>query len=100
VLEALRRNGDEFDLVLLDLHMPEIDGIAALSDIRSGAIGPKATSIWIIALTADVREEQRKRGMAAGLNDYLTKPLRPADLEAALLRFKAKREAKADGRRT
>jgi PAS domain S-box-containing protein len=91
VLEVLRQHADAFDFVLLDLHLPEIDGISALRNIRSGRAGPAAQGIWIIALTADVREEQRVRSMAEGLNDYLTKPLRPTDLESALKRFRAHR---------
>ena len=94
-LQMLRENAEAFDLVLLDLHMPEIDGIAALRDIRSGRVGIPAQGLWIIALTADVREEQRVRGMAEGLNDYLTKPLRPLDLETALRRFRAHRAARS-----
>src|SRR5690606_23213698 len=66
VLELLRQNAGAFDLLLLDLHMPEIDGLAALRDIRSGAAGKGAQAMWVIALTADAREEQRVRGMAAG----------------------------------
>jgi CheY-like chemotaxis protein len=93
VLEILQRSAEMFDLVLLDLHMPEIDGLAVLRDIRSGKVGKAAESIWIVALTADVREEQRIRGMAGGLNDYLIKPLKPSDLEAALKRFRAHRAA-------
>jgi CheY-like chemotaxis protein len=91
VLDILRAKGESFDVLLLDLHMPEIDGIAALRDIRSGAAGPAAQSLWIIALTADARPEQRARGMAEGLNDYLTKPLKPSELEAALKRFRNQR---------
>jgi PAS domain S-box-containing protein len=92
-LEMLRQNAGAFDVVLLDLHMPEVDGISALRDIRSGRAGSAAQSLWVIALTADAREEQRVRGMAEGLNDYLTKPLKPSDLEAALRRFSAHRAA-------
>jgi CheY-like chemotaxis protein len=95
VLEMLRQNAEAFDLVLLDLHMPGVDGIAALREIRSGRVGAAAQHIWVIALTADVREEQRTRGMAEGLNDYLTKPLRPSDLEAALKRFRAHRASRS-----
>jgi CheY-like chemotaxis protein len=91
VLEMLRQQADAFDFVLLDLHMPQIDGISALRSIRSGRAGIAAQGIWIIALTADAREEQRVRGMAEGLNDYLTKPRRPTDLESALKRFRAHR---------
>jgi PAS domain S-box-containing protein len=95
VLEILRQNPEAFDVVLLDLHMPEIDGLAVLNGIRAGLAGQSAKSMWVIALTADVREEQRMRGMAGGLNDYLTKPLKPADLEAALKRFRAHRAARS-----
>jgi CheY-like chemotaxis protein len=93
-LEMLRNNAEAFDLVLLDLHMPEIDGIAALRDIRSGTAGAAAKSIWVIALTADVRAEQRARVVAEGVNDYLTKPIKPSDLEAALKRFRSHRAAR------
>jgi CheY-like chemotaxis protein len=95
VLDMLRDDGAAFDLVLLDLHMPVVDGITALREIRSGQVGTAAQSVWIVALTADAREEQRVRGMAGGLNDYLTKPLRPSDLEAALKRFRAHRAARS-----
>jgi PAS domain S-box-containing protein len=95
VLEMLSVGAEAYDLVLLDLHMPEVDGIAALRDIRSGRAGDAAKGIWIIALTADVRDEHRVRGMAEGLNDYLTKPLKPTDLESALKRFRAHRATHA-----
>ena len=94
VLNMLRDNGQAFDVVLLDLHMPEIDGIGVLRDIRSGHVGAAAQRVWVIALTADAREEQRRLGMAEGLNDYLTKPLKPMDLESALKRFRAHRLAR------
>ncbi len=74
--------------------MPEMDGFAALEEIRSGRAGARAQSMWIIALTADARDEQRVRGMAAGLNDYLTKPLRLGELEAAMRRFQDQRNVR------
>jgi CheY-like chemotaxis protein len=83
----------DFDLVILDLNLPESDGSSALREIRAGRAGPVAQTIWIIALTADPREEPRSRGMAEGLNDYLTKPLKLSDLEAALKKFRAHRAA-------
>jgi CheY-like chemotaxis protein len=91
---VLRERAADFDLVLLDLHMPEMDGITALREIRSGNAGPRAQTMWIIALTADVREQQRKRAMDAGLNEYLTKPLNIAELEAALRRYRTERLAR------
>jgi PAS domain S-box-containing protein len=90
-LEELSERAGDYDLVLLDLHMPEMDGISALQEIRKGNVGPVAQSMWIIALTADAREDERSRGLAAGLDDYLTKPLRVPELQAALRRFRAER---------
>jgi PAS domain S-box-containing protein len=90
-LEELTHHADDYDVVLLDLHMPEMDGLTALRAIRGGKAGPVAQSMWIVALTADAREEQRARARAAGINDYLTKPLKPAELEGAFQRFRAER---------
>jgi PAS domain S-box-containing protein len=92
-IEELKQRGDDFDLVLLDFHMPEMDGITALQEIRAGRAGIAAQSIWVIALTADARDEQRARAVAAGINDYLTKPLKLAELEAAFERYRAERAA-------
>ncbi|MSU72945.1 MAG: response regulator [Opitutus sp.] len=71
-----------------------MDGLAALREIREGRAGAEARNIWIIALKADARDEERARGMAAGLNDYLTKPLQMPELEAALRRFRRARGVK------
>ena len=90
-LEELNDHAASYDLVLLDLHMPEMDGLTCLREIRRGASGEPAKNLWIIALTADAREDQRSRGLAAGLNDYLTKPLKVAELEQALRRFRTER---------
>ncbi len=93
-INELRERAPEFDVVLLDLHMPEMDGLQALERIRRGEAGPRARTMWVIALTADARPEQRARGFATGLNDYLTKPLRTAELESALRRYRAERLAR------
>ncbi len=90
-LELLRARAAEFDVVVVDVHMPLMDGISAVKEIRAGRAGAAAQGLWIIALTADVRDEQRARGMAEGLNEYLTKPLKPADLEGALRAFRTHR---------
>jgi CheY-like chemotaxis protein len=90
-ITELSQHADDFDLVLLDLHMPEMDGLSALERIRRGEAGPRAQTMWVAALTADVRAEQRTRGFAVGLNDYLTKPLRVPELEAAFRRYRAER---------
>jgi CheY-like chemotaxis protein len=90
-ITELSQHADDFDLVLLDLHMPEMDGLSALERVRRGEAGPRAQTMWVAALTADVRPEQRTRGFAVGLNDYLTKPLRVPELEAAFRRYRAER---------
>ncbi len=90
-LEVLTAHPGEFDLLLLDMHMPELDGLATVSAIRAGQAGPEAQRLWVIALTADAREQQRAQAMDAGLNGYLTKPLNLAELDAALSRLRDER---------
>jgi CheY-like chemotaxis protein len=90
-VEELRRTAP--DVVLMDLHMPELDGLAATMKIRAGESGDARRDVWIIALTADAREEQRMHTLAAGANDYLTKPVRLPELTAALRRFMQERRS-------
>ena len=73
-----------FDIILMDCQMPELDGFEATRRIRRTAA--PWSSIPIVAVTAAAMIGDRDRCMAAGMNDYLTKPLRPHDLRAALLR--------------
>jgi signal transduction histidine kinase/DNA-binding response OmpR family regulator/HPt (histidine-containing phosphotransfer) domain-containing protein len=76
--------GMRFGAILMDLHMPRMDGLQATRVIqeRFGADAPP-----IIALTADASTEDRDRCAAAGMNDYLTKPLHVAALTEALERW-------------
>ncbi len=85
--EALRAARDRlFDVVLMDLHMPVLDGVAATRAIR--ALPDRARStVPIVALTADAFSETRERCLVAGMNDFLTKPVSPQKLAATLRRL-------------
>lgn len=71
-VDAFERRG--FDLILMDCHMPVMDGYAATEKIRSSSISGRY--VPIIAMTADVLETQRQRCIAAGMNDFLSKPVK------------------------
>jgi PAS domain S-box-containing protein len=93
-LAQLTAPGAAHDVVLLDLHMPELDGLATLKKIRAGEAGLRVQTIWVAALTADVRPEQRARVLAAGADDFLTKPLQLPELEASFRRYRETRGIK------
>ena len=84
-VDAVREG--RYDLVLMDMHMPEMDGIEATREIRRLEAESGHPGIYIIALTADAMAGDREKCISAGMNDYLTKPLRPHDLQGALQRF-------------
>jgi signal transduction histidine kinase/DNA-binding response OmpR family regulator len=73
-----------YDLVLMDMQMPVMDGLAATRAIR---LKPQFRSLPIIAMTANVMESDRERCSAAGMNDHLAKPIDPEALFAAMLRW-------------
>ncbi|MFM8769224.1 MAG: response regulator [Rubrivivax sp.] len=75
-----------WDIVLMDLHMPNMDGLQATQAIRS-LPHTQRSQVPIVALTADVFPETRERCQAAGVQDFLTKPVDTAELAACLLRL-------------
>ncbi|MGL6109412.1 MAG: ATP-binding protein [Rubrivivax sp.] len=86
-LEAVQAIREQrFDVVLMDLHMPLLDGVAATLSIRALPDGAAAT-VPIIALTADAFAQTRERCLMAGMNDFLAKPVSPEKLSAMLRRL-------------
>jgi CheY-like chemotaxis protein len=73
-----------YDVVLMDVQMPELDGLEATRRIR--AWGPAAAGPHIVAMTANALEGDRETCLAAGMDDYVSKPIRPDALAAALQR--------------
>ena len=86
-LEIVQAEHDEFDLILMDIQMPILDGYQATEQIREWEAEQQRKPIPIIALTADAFEENRQKGLALGMNDYLTKPLNQAKFVEVLARY-------------
>jgi PAS domain S-box-containing protein len=87
-----------FDVVLMDVQMPVMDGLAATRAIReSEARNPGRRRLPIMALTAYAMRGDRERCLAAGMDDYLTKPVKPDELSAALNHLVGADAAPADG---
>ncbi|TPW20146.1 MAG: BaeS [Elusimicrobia bacterium] len=87
-LEAARGGG--YALVLLDCQMPVMDGYEVVAAIR--ALGGTVGTVPVVAVTANALEGDREMALAAGMDDYLSKPLRVQDLAEALGRWLGSRE--------
>ena len=83
-LEALEK--ENFDLILMDLQMPEMDGFEATATIRQKEAA-NGSHMPIVALTAHAMKGDREKCLAAGMDGYLTKPIRPSDLDEVLRRY-------------
>jgi PAS domain S-box-containing protein len=85
--KALERLAEQtFDAVLMDCQMPVLDGYEAARRIRSGRLPGVNPAVPIIALTSYAREDDRIQCLEAGMNDHVAKPMRMAELAAALAR--------------
>jgi two-component system sensor histidine kinase/response regulator len=73
-----------YDLILMDMQMPVLDGVEATRAIRAR---PDGGSIPIIAMTANAFDDDRQRCFAAGMNDFIAKPVDPAQLQDTLLKW-------------
>jgi PAS domain S-box-containing protein len=78
----------QFDLILMDMQMPVMDGYQATTLIRQRELDT-AEHIPIVAMTAEALKGDRERCLAAGMDDYITKPIDPAELYRAVERFPA-----------
>jgi PAS domain S-box-containing protein len=90
--ELTDSQGKGFDLVLMDIHMPDMDGVEAATHIRAlypEDAGPAAGRPPIVALTANAFAEDRAAYLEAGLDDYLAKPFEKADLAMLLARWRS-----------
>jgi signal transduction histidine kinase/ligand-binding sensor domain-containing protein/DNA-binding response OmpR family regulator len=81
-VDALKEGA--YDMVLMDVQMPEMDGIEATRRIRAGLSGEANTRIPIVAMTAHAMKGDRERCLESGMNAYLAKPIRPAELRDAI----------------
>ncbi len=91
-VDAVRRQ--HYDIVFMDVQMPELDGIQATCAIRAL---PLETQPWIVAMTAGAMREDRDACLAAGMDDYVSKPVQVHELGAAIQRTAAARPASAEG---
>ena len=95
-IEALERQ--PYDLLLSDVQMPDMDGLEATRRILQR--WPEGQRPWIVAMTAEAMSGDRERCLDAGMNDYITKPIRVEELVAAIKRAPRLADANAEPSRT
>jgi CheY-like chemotaxis protein len=76
---------EDFDLILMDIHMPVMDGVEASKIIRNSAKG-KVANIPIIALTANVMSDDIAHYLSIGINAHIAKPTQPKDLHNTIVK--------------
>lgn len=90
VMESIKRQ--TYDVVLMDVQMPEMDGVEATHQIR--AMFPMDEQPWIIALTAHALPGDKEQYLTTGMDDYISKPVRPEDLVEVLERYRTPEHAR------
>jgi PAS domain S-box-containing protein len=88
-VEAMRRG--QFDVILMDCQMPQMDGYEASQQIRQREQAEHLKPVYIIAMTANAMQGDREKCLQASMNDYLSKPVKDTELRAALHRCCAAR---------
>lgn len=84
-LEAIDKvNRHKYELVLMDIQMPHMDGLTATREIRKN---PDFKNLPILAMTAHAMKGEREKSLEAGMNDHITKPIDPMQLYAAICKF-------------
>jgi len=96
VMNAVKRK--QYSIIFMDVHMPEMDGLEATRLIMS--VVPRERRPVIIAVTADALEGDREKCMQAGMDDYITKPIRIADIQGVLQRWSSKAAGQQPPRQT
>jgi len=88
--EAVERFGQRpYDVIFMDCQMPEMDGYEATRTLRERERNRKSKGrahTWVVAMTANAMQGDRERCLAAGMDDYVSKPIRPEDVHSALMR--------------
>jgi signal transduction histidine kinase/DNA-binding response OmpR family regulator len=97
-IEAM--NGGAYDAVLMDCQMPEMDGLSATAEIRKRELNTGKSRVPIIAVTANAMEGDRERCLAAGMDDFLSKPFTQHQLAVLLKRWLAARPLKEHSERS
>ncbi|MBN9416338.1 MAG: response regulator [Candidatus Eremiobacteraeota bacterium] len=75
---------DPYEVIFMDIQMPILDVVSATRQLRSLELNPRP---WVVALTANAFREDREASLAAGMDDFLSKPVRQIDVETALRRY-------------
>ena len=94
LVEAVRAGC--YDLIFMDLQMPNMDGLAATGHIRAHQRAKSAWRTPIVGLTANAYAEDKARCLAAGMDDYMSKPFTESQLEAVLIRWISAKQRTSD----